>query len=272
MKMLTTSQAGSVTAKIFVAACLGAIAFFCNQIYLRVQDDRKHEKELKALEELQKIKRDTVAEMTNGFRPGTSAKAIEKVRDLIDKKNTQAGTDVVAMKALSEFLAELQQQSAPYAELVKQMGRDNPANMLTVKEKADLTKRRVFAREFVKQNTVLISFLDSAESRFRDKLQKFGASGEITERALGGFQEGFGKSLPMKLRIRIADVSMGKAIISMCDLLEAEWGEWEVRDDHLVFANESAGARYNDFRKVLTNAAQEQAAAQREVAELLRKE
>ena len=175
----------------------------------------------------------------------------------------------MAMKAFSAFLGEIQHQSEAYAEVVKQIARNNPANMRTVKDKAELARRRELARELLKRNAELMNFWSSAEVRLREKFREFGASGDTAERMVSEFSTTFAKTLPTKRRIRVADETMFKTIISMCDLLEAEWVNWEVKEDELAFADDRDAVRYNELVNALKEAVQEQAAAQRQVVEQL---
>lgn len=227
-----------------------------------------------AIEEFEKLKRETVGNAVREMDQNRTVPvdkygdAVEKLRGQMGKIAGLGGSDALAMKVFSEFLAEMQQENAPYLQLSKKLEDDDIADMRTVKEKAELARRRNLAKECIEQNAKLLNFLNSAESRIRNKLQKYGASSSVQEWAAGDFAKDFGKSLDTRRRLCKANDAGNRAIVGMSDLLETEWGEWEEKGGKMVFADESTAEKYNEFVDGLIKSDKEQAVVMRELAEL----
>lgn len=270
MEPSTTPQSGKpgLFGKLLkIAAVAGLVALVFTGM-------RERQKQKQAMDDMNETRRVLNEDMKreldeNGtISADTSAKAMEKMRGKFEKIASQGGRDDKAMKAASEVMGELQAKAVPYIALIKRIETDNPMDMVTVKDKADLAARRQFGKDMLRMNQELITFINSVEPNLREKIGKLGASGSATEEFVTGFMKGYGKSATIQRRIRKSDETIAKALIAMTDLMEAEWGKWAVKEHAIEFDSDAALKRFNELIDETVKAGDEQTAAQRELLEL----
>ena len=258
--------------KILAAIIIGSLVFA--GAYFAVKEQEKRARERQAMEELEKSRRELGSEMQqelekNGTISTESAtKAMDKMRGQLDKITAQGGSNNREMKAATAVLAEVQKKTVPYMELIKRIETDNPMDMSTVKDKADLAERRKFGQEMLRLNGDILSFLDSVEPLLREKLTQTGAAGGSTEEFVKGFMKGFGKSATIQRKIRKTDDTIAKSLIAVTNLMEEEWGKWKAVNGKISFDNDAKAKRFNELMDDTVKASDEQTAAQREFLEL----
>jgi len=255
--------------KIAVIAGIAAIAFAATKTALEQRLEKK-----KAIEEFDNNRRDIATEMKReldtegGLSADTAAKAMNKMRGEIDRLAAKGGKDGQAMKAVAEVMAEIQAKATPYLALIKRIETDNPMDMSTVKDKADLAARREFGKEMLGMNQDLLSTFNSVESNLRGKLQKAGATGKSTDDFVAGFMNGYTRTSRIQIRIRKTDETIAKSLIAMTDLMEASWGKWKRDGENIVFEEDESLKRFNEIANEVQKAGDDQTAAQRELIEL----
>ncbi len=251
------------------------LAIFAGTVTFEVaQSVRKKREERREMESFDAARRELANDMkreidqTGSISADTAARTMEKMRGQMEKMSGKGWADDKQMKAASEVIAAIQEKSAPYLKLIKEIESDNPMDMTTVKDRADLGKRRKFGQEMLRLNRELLAFVDGVEPMLRDKALKLGVEKAAAEQFVAGFMKGFSRSAAIQRRIRMTDETMAKALVSMTDLLEAEWGKWKLEKGELIFDSNDTLARYNKMVEETAKAADEQAAAQRELVEL----
>ena len=259
--------------KIGVAVVVCTAAYFGMQSVLKGRAEKR-----KAMEEFTAARREVADDMkrdmdkNGGLSSDTAEHAMNKMRGQIDKMAAQGGKDGAAMKAVAELMAEIHAKATPYLAIIKRIETDNPMDMTTVKDKADLAARREFGKEMLRMNQDLITTFNSAESILRGKLQKAGAGGRSNEEFVEGFMKGYGKTSRIQIRIRKSDETIAKSLIAMTDLLETAWGKWKKEGGRIVFEEDAPIKRFNELVADTVKAADEQTAAQRELIDLQQKQ
>lgn len=212
------------------------------------------------------IKRDL--DQKGAISSESAAKAISVTRSQIEKMATLDGKEDKTMRALAEVLAERQEETAPYAALVKHIETARPMDMSTVKDKADLATRRKLGEELLRLNGEMMTLTNSTGPRLREKLKQYGETGRRGEELVMGFMKGEARSISLLLRVRKSDETLAKSLIAATILMETEWGKWKAQDGTIVFEDGTATKRYSDLVDAIEKASDEQAAAQRELFEL----
>jgi hypothetical protein len=191
--------------------------------------------------------------------PETALKGMEKMRDQIAK----GGSDPARL--IADFANDIVRVTAPYAEIAKRMQAENPFDPATIKERGDLVQRRTLGERMLKQNGVILAFLEGAEVRFRTKLEKAGLTQSSIDEGMEAFAKGFTTNLASGKRMRQLDAVVAGALIEQCNLLDAEWGKWHIENNAIACNSNVLLAKLNALRSRVKNAAEEEARIQQEL-------
>jgi hypothetical protein len=229
---------------------------------------RKKEKE--HLAEFEQTNRELREKMLRELDEGgvstkTTNEAMEKVRQHLTKAGNFGGDEGRMMKIMADVLGEFQDATRPYDKVVEHMEEVSPFDITTVKKREDIKRNRELAREFLRQNAVLLQLMEGLEKRVRAALLSSGLpTGKVTV-FMDGASSQINRKLPLERRVRAADEEMGKALLEFCDFLEEEWGKWKIEDDAPIFESNEAVSKYNGLMDRVTKATTDQGKAQREL-------
>jgi hypothetical protein len=204
-------------------------------------------------------------EKDGAISPETSSKLMSKLQGQFNAATNLGGDEGKAMQIMSTFVGDMKKHLDSYDHVVKRIAIEEPWDFSRVKEKSDLERHRDIARQLLKVNQEMRTFLDSAESSFRAKFQAAGLTGPKPQQMLAGFSGSFGKNLPIQRRIRDADETMSKCLLEICDLLEANWAKWRIKNGDLTFDSDALLAKHNAIVERVQKAEADQTAAQREL-------
>ena len=254
--------------KILIATVVGLLVFA--GAYIAVKQLGQREAQRRANEEMNEFRKSVTAKAERDLdRDGvisteTSRAALSELHVRLDRLAAQGGSKDKEMKATAELMGELQQQTLPYLEFVKRIENDPPGDMSNVKTKADLAAKRELGKEVLRLNRELMAFLDSMEDRMWKKLQDAGVETGTREQFAAKTSTSFRRAIELQRQIRKHQETTANALLTLTDLLEAEWGKWKWKDDDIIFDNDAALTRYNGLMEELRKADDEQTALQRE--------
>ncbi len=250
---------------------LVGIAVIASAVVIALKQQEKRERERAALESFQTLKdkvRDDMAksiEANDGKSMQIGVEAVDKVKRNLAKGAEMGGEEGRVLKAVSEYMGELQVRLKHYTDTVGKMGDADPFDLAGLTGKQGIADRRNYARELEAQNLELKAFFTNGEVGYRKLLIRGGISESKADQMVREFVQSQASTLPLQHKVRDCDDIAWKALIEYCDLLEAEWGKWENAASGPVFATDGVAAKYNDILKRVRKAGEDQAEAQRQM-------
>ena len=261
---------GSTTLKIIVTVCIAGLFYFGGSIYFRFQENAKREKQMKATEEFRRTARDVTEQAQQELKQdgGLSSETLVKTREKMLQQFSKLATVDKNAQLTMEVMSEIQEKAAAHHALLRRVNEERPFEMITVKAKTDLAARRKLGEELLRTNSEILAFVDSIESRVREKVLKAGFPN--AEATVAEFMTGWNKSASATRRAWQAGVTGAKSLIAVADLLDAHWGEWQVGNDLLNFNDDKIAKKYNGLLDMAQKAQEDTVAAQRELIEIQR--
>lgn len=261
--------AWAITLIIFVAVLFAALVVggvvAVKKITQRAEQNRKNNAETaRAVREVQSDMRSEF-EKEGSVSVESGLKAVDKMRAQIEKGASAGGDQAKISKVFSDLLGGFGQQMKAYGTIAQRMEKDPPLDITTIRTREDIARRRALGKEMLEGNRQLLAFCNGAEDRLRANLQRASVAKPQIESAVKGFMNGYGRSLPLQRRIRQSDEVIGIGIGDLCDLLDAEWGKWRIKDQTAVFDSAVALGKYNSIMERVQKAADSQVKAQAEL-------
>lgn len=125
---------------------------------------------------------------------------------------------------------------------------------------SDIKARREVTASFRAANDELISFLEEMPCECRKSLSGYGLASYEVDQVIRSYLKG--ACLDVVMPIRKLDREFADQYSALLDVLEHNWGEWQVKDGQLQFRNPQPMETYNAIIRQLQETAKRQAALQ----------
>ncbi len=204
--------------------------------------------------------------LDRGEDAGFSSTNIAELRDILDKasENT-SGKEALLARVTSELFSKVQAATAEYENAAQALEAAGVLNLERITTRAHLQARRSAIDAFLAANEKFTAFVRNTEYIFAEELAKVDLTQRDRDSALRGFRLRFKPSLALQLRQ--TDLVLGKELLEIVDLLEANWGEWRLEKaaDGPTFETEALAVKFNQHLGNIHVAAAEQADLKRQL-------
>jgi len=225
----------------------------------------------KANAELQSASKDFRSEAVKALKEGRPADLTGFKRRLDETAETSTGEAAALSRGTSAYLKKLQSLQATYNRAASDLTNAHVLRSSDLTEREQLQPRKVVVQQFLNANDTIRGFLKSSDENFRGELVRQQVSPAAVSSALGEFRKSSAAQMPLILEIRKADTRMGEAMLSVLDLLDSNWGQWQYNSasGKLRFNSTTAVQRYNTYLQEIDSAREDQTAAQQKLAALV---
>jgi hypothetical protein len=175
--------------------------------------------------------------------------------------------DAEAAQALGNYLARLRAQIRDHDAAFLRL-RQQGALAWRIRDHVEIDRDRKIIQAFLTTNTRLTDTLQHAEGLIRAELETAKVPPATREAALTLYAKTQAPLLPLQMRIRQCDETIGKNGLAVLDLLDFNWGSWTRNEatQQLNFSNTITLAMFRDYVGKIEAAANERKAAQDELA------
>ncbi len=208
--------------------------------------------------------------LTNSHQRG-GINADQLQRSLGRAADQSSGETASILRASQMYLAHMQAQQRTYENSLQALLRAKVLSTTNLVQRSQIGQRKALVQGFLNANDQVKSFVEQGENNFQQELASFAISPEQTQAALEGFRKSYSRQVPSILAVREADDRMGRAMLSVLDLLDAQWGRWryDTQNQKVRFENTAAVGQYNEFMSEIKQAGIDQAAAQQRLATII---
>jgi hypothetical protein len=171
-----------------------------------------------------------------------------------------SGDTALLTKASAAYLQKLQPVMKEYGDAAKSLKEPPILNLSGVERREQLQARRVLVQQFLAANEKLTAFTANQEKRFREEMEKGSVPAKMVEAALVGYRKSAASQAEVAAKIRDDDRRMGKALLSMLDVLDSNWGRWSynTQKQKTIFQEDAALDKYIGYRDEMEAAIKEQ--------------
>lgn len=198
--------------------------------------------------------------------------SLKKFSDALDQgAKTSTGDDALAYKATQAYLLRIQAVQGAYQTALSNLTAAHVLSTSNLVSRETLQERRELVQNFLKCNTNLKNFTAANEDNFQAEMARLNVSQATINEALEGFHKTAGPRQPVLLVMREQDDEMGRGMLAVLDLLDANWGRWSYDQNtrHVRFENPDAVAQYNADMKEISDAAKEQAISKNQLTKVI---
>ena len=213
-----------------------------------------------------------VVALTNG--PSVSADSGQLQRSLSQAAEKSSGATAVLLRNSELYLARMQSLQRTYGLAVKELKAAKVLDAETLTQQEQIRRRTMVVEKFLDANQACKDFVQHCEANYSNQLATSGISAAQIQTALSSFRRESGPQVPLVLSIREADERMGKAMIGVLKLFDAEWEQWNYDATTRVvrFKNRSALNQYKALLAEIRQAGTEQEAVSKQLAAVMSKE
>jgi hypothetical protein len=189
---------------------------------------------------------------------------------LKDASEKMPGEDALLVQATSAHVARIQNALKHYQVAAGKLRETEVLNNLNLTDKEQITSRREVVESFLARNTEFASIITNAEKNILADLARLQVSSAKTEQFMAGYRSKARLVDPLIIQIRQCDDQMGKAMLGVLDLLEADWGKWNYDSTASQTHFEKAASResYRNFILAIQTAGSDQLRLQKKLISL----
>lgn len=198
---------------------------------------------------------------------------IESTQRALDQAAERAtGTDAAIMRATSAYMAVIREATETFTKEAVALQNAEVLDTSDLHDRGQIEERRQIVARFITANGQLTETMKSGEQLFATELDKQSLTGALRADVLTGFKTGFGRTLPLTLKVRNADADIALSMLQVLALLETQWDRWRYDADAgvLEFDEDAAAEKYTELLTGIEATAEIQAVAQRELFEVQR--
>ena len=175
--------------------------------------------------------------------------------------------DAEAAQALGNYLSRLRAQIRDHDAAFLRL-RQQGALAWHIRDHVEIDRDRKIIQEFLATNARLTDTLQHAEGLIRAELETAKVPPATRDAALALYAKTQAPLLPLQMRLRQCDETIGKNGLAVLDLLDFNWGSWTRNEatQQLNFDNTINLAMFRDYVGKIEAAANERKAAQDELA------
>lgn len=127
------------------------------------------------------------------------------------------------LEVLSVYINMLTEKQASVDEIFDKVDVD----VSTITEVSHIMERKSILKEFVNANAELMEARKNAEAIFTEELEKRGVSQKSIDAYIKGYRDGQKEEHSLLLKIDVTNTQSMEAWLSIMDLLETKWGNWQ---------------------------------------------
>jgi hypothetical protein len=180
--------------------------------------------------------------------------------------------DTEAARALGNYLTRLRAQIRDH-EAAFQRLRQQGALAWHIRDYTEIDRDRKIVQQFLDTNTRLTDTLQHGEALVRAELETAKVPPATRDAALALYSKTQAPLLPLQLRIRQCDETIGKNGLAVLELLDFNWGSWTRNEatQKLSFDSTITLSLFRDYVGKIEIAANERKAAQDELVDFQRR-
>jgi hypothetical protein len=228
-----------------------------------------------ATDTVRQVDRDIKKELINEKDPQVSMQkaqlGLERVKLAMDSvSDGNSGTSALMAKGFSLHVSKMQALLKEYAGAMNAIMQPSVLDMSGVTQRSQLQGRKELVKKFLGANDKLQDFLAQRQTIFGQDLEQAGVPADEREKAVKGYTKGAAQQDGVLMKIREQDRRMGKALLSMLDLLDAGWGKWTYNADRkkVDFDDPVILDKFIGYRDEVQSAAREQRKLQLQLASM----
>lgn len=253
---------------------LVGIAVIASTVMVALKEHEKREQKRLALlsakrgaDEVHSDLRKSLAS-SEGITQQQGIEALEKLQKGLASSVALEGEEGKVLKAVSDFLGEKKALSIRIADATAKVGGENAFNLAEFTSREVIAERKRLAQELLVLNSELAAFQNGSSARIRQLLLRQGIGAAKADDFVKEHASKRAKSLPLQNKILAAEAIMWKSFIEICDLLDEEWGKWEMTEEGPKFATDAVLARFNAIGAKALSADEEHSEAERQMLQL----
>jgi hypothetical protein len=196
---------------------------------------------------------------------------LERVKLAMDSVSQGgSGSSALMAKAFSSHVAKMQALLKDYSGAMNAMMQPSVLDMTGVTQRSQLAGRKQLVNKFMTANDKLQDFLAQRQKIFRQDLEQAGVPEEERDKAAQGYAHGAAQQDGLLMKIREQDRRMGKALLSMLDILDTSWGKWTYNPEskNVDFEDPATLDKFIGYRDEVQSAAREQRKLQLQLASM----
>jgi hypothetical protein len=217
------------------------------------------------------IKKDVINDKDPQVTLQKAQLGLERVKLAMDSvSHGGSGNSALMAKAFSSHVAKMQTLLKDYSGAMNAMMQPSVLDMSGVTQRSQLAGRKQLVNKFMTANDKLQDFLAQRQKIFRQDLEQAGVPEVEGDRAAQGYAQGAAQQDGLLMKIREQDRRMGKALLSMLELLDASWGKWtyEPARKKVDFEDPVILDKFIGYRDEVQSAAREQRKLQLQLASM----
>lgn len=196
---------------------------------------------------------------------------LERVKLAMDSVSQGgSGNSALMAKAFSSHVAKMQALLKDYTGASNGIMEPSVLDMSGVTQRSQLTGRKQLVNKFMSANDKVQDFLAQRPKIFRQDLEQAGVPELERDKAAQGYAQGAAQQDGLLMKIREQDRRTGKALLSMLDLLDANWGKWTYDPNRKTvdFEDPIALGKFRGYLNEVQSAAREQRKLQLQLASM----
>lgn len=181
------------------------------------------------------------------------------------------GEDAQAALALGNYLTRLRAQIRDHEVAFQRMRQG--ALTWHIRDRVEIDRDRKIIQQFLDTNTRLTDTLQHGEGLIRAELETAKVPPSTRDAALALFAKNQAPILPLQMRLRQCDETIGKNGLAVLDLLDFNWGSWTRNEatQKLSFDSTISLALFQDYVGKIEAAANERKAAEDQLLDYQRR-
>jgi hypothetical protein len=189
-------------------------------------------------------------------------------QQLQDIASSLQGDERIIVEEIAKINANISQHALALQKATDTCTEAGSFDPATIRSREALAERRAMFEGMRDANEALTEAVRSVRTDLERRLRERNMSMNVRTAAVN--QAVLGMNTPLLLRIRESDRVLATTAIEILNLLEANWGQWEIdpADGMTIWTTDAQVAQHNELIEAILEAAAEQERLQREYFEM----
>jgi hypothetical protein len=265
-------QRGSVIARAAIGLVLCAVPVaLAVPSFVRARD--RHESSKQAFanvdEAVKQVREKAVESLRTGKQQPVSLDGVQKALDEAARNST--GQDAALMLGTKAYFQRLQTLKQGYEDNAAKLTTARVLDTANLNRRDQIIQRQAMVKEFLVANSNLRDFIKKNDENYARELVNAKVPQQGVDLALAAFHRNSAPQVPLILAVRDSNERIANAMIGVLELLDAQWGHWEVDSSglKLIFQDAAATKKFNGYLSEIRDASATQAASQKRLATLI---
>jgi hypothetical protein len=239
--------------------------------FVRARD--RHESSKQAFanvdEAVKQVREQAVDSLRTGKQQPVSLDGVQKA--LAEAAQNSSGQDAALMLGTKAYFQRLQTFKQGYEVSAAKLTTAQVLETSHLDRREQLAEREALVKAFLKANADLREFVNKNDENYARELVNAKVPQQGVDLALAAFHRNSAPQVPLILAVRDSNERIANAMIGVLDLLDAQWGHWEMDSTGLKLTFEDAAAtkKFNSYLKDIREASVTQAESQKRLAILI---